>query len=138
MTKEFVYDFIKRHYLAVIATVTPLNEPEAAVMGIAVTHELEIIFDTVTTSRKYQNLILNPAIAIAIGWDGEETLQFEGTATVLTGPDAQKYRETYFQKFNDRRNRAETWPDIVHFKVTPKWLRYSKFGASKEINELIF
>ncbi|HWZ05127.1 MAG TPA: pyridoxamine 5'-phosphate oxidase family protein [Mucilaginibacter sp.] len=68
MTKEFLYNFIKQHTLAVISTSTRENTPEAALIGFAVSRELEIVFDTVKTSRKYKNLLQNPKVALVIGW----------------------------------------------------------------------
>ena len=60
MTKEFLYQFIKRHPLGVLTTVSREHRPEAALIGIAVTENLEIIFDTVKDSRKYPNLLHDP------------------------------------------------------------------------------
>ena len=40
----------------------PGGGPQAAVVGFAVSDLLEIVFDTVTTSRKYQNLRRDPRI----------------------------------------------------------------------------
>src|SRR5216684_4378958 len=79
-TKRELYDFINEHKLGVLATVSSLNLPEAAVVGIAVTTDLEIVFDTIGTSRKSQNLRLNPRIAFVVGWDDEITVQYEGEA----------------------------------------------------------
>jgi general stress protein 26 len=75
MTREFIYDFIKQHDLAVISTLTKDNKPESALIGIAVSENLELIFDTIKTSRKYQNLINNPQVALVISWDNETTVQ---------------------------------------------------------------
>jgi|GEM_PF-6010306 len=72
MTKDFLHRFISQHTLAVIATVTEVGIPQSALVGFAVTPDLEIIFDTVTTSRKYKNLRKNPAISLVIGWDNEQ------------------------------------------------------------------
>lgn len=49
-------------------------------MGIAITPELEIIFDTVKSSRKYPNLVARPSCAfVAGGWGAtEQTVQYEG------------------------------------------------------------
>ncbi len=138
MTKEFLYNFIKQHTLGVLSTISPGNKPEAAVVGIAVSEELEIIFDTVKPSRKYQNITQNNLIAFVKGWDNETTLQYEGEAAELTGADAGKYKEIYFSVFADGRQRAETWPGLVHFKVTPKWIRYSNYNAPVNIEEMSF
>jgi hypothetical protein len=64
MTTQFLYDFISRNKYAVLSTVNEKGLSEAALVGIAATTDLKIIFDTVTTSRKYKNLFSNPAIAL--------------------------------------------------------------------------
>src|ERR1043165_425319 len=87
MSTEFLYDYINSHKLAVIATVNEDGDPESAVIGIAVTKELEIIFDTVRSSRKYHNLLKRPRASFVIGWDDESTIQYEGTAIPLDGED---------------------------------------------------
>ena len=56
MDVEEVFQFMNGESLAVLATVGDNGQPQAALMGFAVTRELEIIFDTVKTSRKYPNL----------------------------------------------------------------------------------
>ena len=66
---KFLYEYIKGHKLAVIATVNGEALPEAAVIGIAVTKDLEIICGSFNTSRKYQNLKQNPRLALVIGWE---------------------------------------------------------------------
>jgi pyridoxine/pyridoxamine 5'-phosphate oxidase len=138
MTKDFVYEFIKQYNLAVISTISLNSKPEAALIGIAVSEDLEIIFDTVKTSRKYQNLLQNPSAALVIGWDNETTVQYEGIATELNGADVQYYKEIYFEVYPDGRERDKTWPDIVHFKITPKWIRYSNFNEPVIIEEMNF
>ncbi len=136
MTKDFLYHFIQKNRLAVISGISPENKPESALVGIAVSENLEIIFDTVTTSRKCQNLLYNPYVALVIGWEDEITVQYEGLATMLTNSD-DLYREIYFSAFPDGRGRAVNWPGIVHFKIQPKWIRYSNFNDPAVIEEMI-
>jgi general stress protein 26 len=119
MTKEFIYRCVKPHNLAVISTISKEQKPEAALVGFAVSDALEIIFDTVNTSRKYPNLLQNPLVAVVIGWDDETTIQLEGIASVLTGSDGERCKEINYGVYPDGRERAKTWPDIVHFKITP-------------------
>ncbi len=138
MTKEFLYNFIKQHKLAVISTLSKDNKPGAALVGFAVSADLEIVFDTVKTSRKYSNLLQNPAVAVVIGWDNETTVQYEGIATELTGTDADYYKEIYFEVYPDGRERAVTWQHIVHFKISPKWIRYSNFNDPVVVEEMDF
>ena len=102
--KDLIYQFINRQKLGVVSTINPDSKPEAAVVGIAVSQSLEIIFDTVTTSRKYQNILHNSHVAFAIGWDNEITVQFEGIAEVLDdSSEADKLREIYYKTYADGR-----------------------------------
>jgi len=57
--KQVILDFIKKQKLAVISTVGIDNKPESAVLEFGETEELELIFDTLTSSRKYKNLQTN-------------------------------------------------------------------------------
>jgi general stress protein 26 len=138
MTKEFIYNFAKQHSLAVVSTISAEGNPEAAVVGFAISKDLEIVFDTVKTSRKYKNLLQNPAVAVVVGWNNETTLQYEGLATELGRDEADHYKEIYFEVYPDGRERAVTWPDIVHFKITPTWIRYSNFNDPVVIEEMTF
>jgi general stress protein 26 len=140
MTADFVYRFIRQHQLAVISTVSPELKPEAALIGIAVSEKLELIFDTVKSSRKFQNILHNPAVALVVGWDNEITVQIEGTATLLTDTTADiNLKEIYFNTFEGARERADTREGLVHFRIIPTWIRYSDFnegGVIEEMNEL--
>jgi general stress protein 26 len=137
VNKQFIYDFIKSYPLAVISTVNEKAMPEAALIGIAVTPKLEIIFDTANISRKYPNLVKNPAVALVIGWDNEITLQYEGTATQLQETD-DHYKQLYFDTFEDAQQRGQTLHGIVYFKVSPRWIRYCDYKQPVMIKELMF
>ena len=139
ITKELIYQFIAGQKLGVVSTVNSNRKPESAVVGIAVSESLDIIFDTVKASRKYENILDNADIALVIGWDNEITVQYEGTAEVLgDGDEAQQLREIYYEIYPDGRERAATWPGLVHIKVTPNWIRYSDFNEPMVIEELSF
>jgi len=137
MTVSFLYDFISKIKFAVVATTSTSNEPEAAFVHIAVTKDLKIIFDTVKTSRKYKNLLANPAVALVIGWENETTVQYEGVARVLSGDD-KEFLQVYFDVFPEGRERKEGWKDIVHFCVEPSWIRYSNFNIPQQIEEIFY
>jgi len=130
MNLDEVLRFMKSERLAVLATVGDDRRPEAALMGFAVTPELEIIFDTVKTSRKYPNLKKNPRVTWVIGCSTEITVQYEGVAEELEGEELVKYKKTYFATFPDGPAR-ENWPGITYFVVRPKWLRYCDYDPSK-------
>jgi len=136
LSKEFLFTFFSKHTLAVVATVSPMQHPEAAVVGIVTTPDLKIFFDTSNTSRKYQNIMSNPTIALVVGWENEQTAQLEGTARVPTGTELNELLNTYFQSFPDGRER-QSWPDIAYIVIDIKWVKYSDFSESF-IEEITF
>jgi general stress protein 26 len=134
MTRQDLYEFARLHKLAVLATVSHLQAPEAALVGIAVTSELELVFNTIESSRKCQNLRRNPKVAFVIGWEGEVTLQYEGQADEPAGNDLDRCKTVYFEAFPDGHER-ERWPGITYFRVRPTWARYSDY--SKQPPEIV-
>ena len=126
ITKRDIYDFTAKHKLGVLGTTGPENRPQSSLVGIAVTPGLDIIFDTVKTSRKYRNLIVRSDCSFAIGWDGEQTAQYEGKATELGGSDLDRLQGIYFATWPECRAHL-SWPNIVYFVVRPHWIRYSDF-----------
>jgi general stress protein 26 len=126
MNVERTYRFMNEQRLGVLATTDGAGRPEAALMGFAVTAELELIFDTVKSSRKYPNLKQNPRVAWVIGCTSEVTVQYEGIAQELAGEELAKYKKPYFAAFPDGPTR-ESWPGITYFVVRPKWVRYCDY-----------
>lgn len=135
LSNEFLYDFISQNKHAVVSTVAQNGKPESALVGIAATPELVLIFDTVTSSRKYVNLMQNPNIALVIGWDHERTIQYEGTIFQPDTAQLTQLQEVYFSVFPDGRERLKSWKDIAYFCIQPKWIRYSDFNAPSIIKE---
>jgi hypothetical protein len=126
MTREQVFDFMAAHKYAVISVNAPAGgAPQSAVIGFAVTRDFEIVFDTSTKSRKYANLISNPACSLTV-WSDEITVQFEGAAHELIAQNQAHYHEIYFATFPDGRDRLE-WSAITHFVIRPRWMRYSNY-----------
>ena len=68
MTVADTYHFALQHRLGVLGTISPDNTSQSALVGIAMTPTLEIVFDTVKSSRKYPNLIVKPACSFVIGY----------------------------------------------------------------------
>src|SRR5271165_3142173 len=127
MTKPDLFDFIHSQKLGVLGSLSPEGAPQSSLVGIAVTPDLEIIFDTVKSSRKYRNLTANPACSFSIGWSGEATLQYEGRTIEPSGDELVRYRSVYFKKWPDGPDRL-SWPGITYFVVRPKWIRFCDYG----------
>jgi len=128
MTEAGLYAFLAKQRLAVLGTIGHAGTPQSALVGIAITPQLEIVFDTVKSSRKYPNLIARPACSIVIGgWEAtEQTVQYEGVAEELKSPVLEQYQTSYFEAWPDGPARM-SWPGIVYFVVRPTWIRYSDF-----------
>ena len=129
MDSQSLLTFIRAHRWAIEATSSPGNEPQAAIIGIAVTEELELVFDTLASSRKAANLRANPRIALVIGgWNDADprTVQYQGIADFPVGDALEQLKKTYFAAFPDGPTRL-SWPGITYVRVKPQWVRYSDF-----------
>ena len=69
MSRSELVDVLRGYRLAVVATVAADGQPQAAVVGIAISDGLEIVFDTVVGSRKAQNLQRDPRVGV-VSWGG--------------------------------------------------------------------
>ena len=126
--REWVLEFVRKHSLAVEATTRADGAPQAAVIGVAITDELELVFDTLATSRKCANLRRDARIALVFGWDLDEacTLQLEGVADEPGGDDRRRVQAVYLESFPDGYERARD-PAITYFRVRLSWARMSDF-----------
>ena len=138
MDKQLLFQFLHGCELGVLSSLGADGAPQSALVGIAVTPELEIVFDTVKKSRKFANIARDARVAFVIGWQGEVTVQFEGVARQLSSTELGPYHEIYFRKFTDGPARLK-WEGITYYVVMPKWIRYSDYNQSPpEIVEIAF
>ena len=131
MDTTALLSFLRQHPLAVQASASEVG-PQAAVVGVAFTDRFEIIFDTLDSSRKAQNLRRNPRVALVIGGvnpGDERTVQYEGTADEPSGAELERLKEIYYGVYPDGRDRL-SWRGLIYVRVTPTWIRYSDFTAN--------
>ena len=132
VTRPEILDFMRSHSLAVQASVSPRQTPQAAVVGFIVTDDFEILFDTVDSTRKVFNLRRNAACALVVGGmlkGDERSVQYEGIADEPTGANLERLKELYFVQFPDGRARQHS-PGLIYVRVRPRWLRFSDFNQS--------
>jgi general stress protein 26 len=134
MTTQDLYGILRNYRFGVLSTISPEGFPEAALVGIGVTEKLELIFDTLTHTRKCINLRKDHHIAFVIGWDHEISIQYEGCADEPEGEELIKLQQDYFLAFPDGPERQK-WPGITYFRVRPKWIRYSNYNQPPIILE---
>jgi general stress protein 26 len=134
VTRTELLRFLQQHRLGVLATVSESGAPESAVVGIAVSDELELIFDTLASTRKCRNLRSNSHISFVIGWDKEITVQYEGVADEPQGAELDRLKQFYFAAYPEGPQR-QSCPGITYFRVRPIWARYSDFNLPRTIVE---
>ncbi|HTU35679.1 MAG TPA: pyridoxamine 5'-phosphate oxidase family protein [Candidatus Acidoferrum sp.] len=132
MNPAKLLEFLRLHRLAVQASVFAASRPQAAIVGFAVSEQFEIVFDTLGSTRKAENLRRNSHIALVIGgWlSGDEcTVQYEGEADEPTGAERARIVEVYYATYPDGRERAN-WLGLTYFRVKPTWIRYSDYNRN--------
>ena len=128
ITRAVLLSFLRSRRYGVESSVHDSGAPQSAIVGIAVSDEFEIIFDTLSTTRKGQNLRRRPDITFVIG-SLEGTDQYEGIADEPHGAERARLTELYFGVFPDGRERQK-WPGLTYIRATPRWLRYSDYNVN--------
>jgi general stress protein 26 len=131
MDRARLLEFLRQYTLAVQASVSASNGPQAAVVGFAITDQFEIIFDTLESTRKVHNLRRNPKIAFVIGGldkGDERTVQYEGIADEPKGRELERLKQVYYAVFPDGPSRL-SWPGPIYVRVRPTWIRYSDYNV---------
>jgi len=124
--------FLRSHRWAIEATVSTAQLPQAAIIGVVTTDQLELVFDTLASGRKAMNLRANPRVALVIGgWnDGDpRTVQYEGVADFPAGAELERLKQAYFAAFPSGPTR-HLLPGITYVRVKPTWVRYSDFRTA--------
>lgn len=137
MTKDDVLKFISDRQFTVIATKSE-PYPESACIEFG-NDGFTLIFDTNKVSRKFRNIQNSPEVSLVIGWENEQTVQYEGIATLLSeGEELERLKKAYFKK-SPEAQKWESKEGMVYFKVEPKWVRYTDLNFDPwEIVELSF
>ena len=126
MDRRGVREFLARHRYGVVSSLGEGGVPQSALVGIAVTADMEIIFDTLKSSRKYRNLMARPECSFVVGWQGEQTVQIEGVVIEPKGEELARYQAMYFAAWPEGMKRKD-WPDVAYLVVRPRWVRYSDY-----------
>ncbi|HVP85051.1 MAG TPA: pyridoxamine 5'-phosphate oxidase family protein [Rhizomicrobium sp.] len=134
--KKTLHDFMARQRYAVISTVSEGQKPEAALVGVAVTPDLELIFETTDATRKFANLKRNPHLAAVLGED-QQTLQYEGVVDEPIGSERDTLLKIFFEAWPDLRAHQD-WPGLTYFRVRPTWIRFSSYYRPRHVDEIVF
>ncbi len=133
------YDFIRATTQGVIATVGPGGSPEAALMDIAVTPDLEIIFETTDQTRKFSNLRARPVIAFVVRQGGSETLQYDGMAEQLSESRAlERHGHHSFLRLPAKNLAPGLAGQLLLPGTRPMWVRFSDLVSAARVEEFRF
>ncbi len=133
-----VFEFLNQNEIGIISTIHAEKvAPESAVVGFGNTENLELIFGTSNTARKYANLQKNPCVSLVIGWSSTTgSLQYEGVARELDRDELGQYADLLMKK-NKNHQQFIDQADQRYFLVKPTWLRfYDNAGVPPDIYEI--
>ena len=129
MDRAGLLGFLRSHFWAVEASASAGGDAQAAIIGFAVTDDLQIVFETLDSTRKIRNLRQNPRIALVVGGWGagdERTVQYEGLADEPQGAELERLKAIYVRRFPEGWS-GKNWPGWAFVRVRPTWVRYSDF-----------
>jgi len=132
MTRTELLRFMRRYRLGVVTSCAEDGQPQAAVVGIAISDSFEIVFDSLDTTRKVRNLRADPRTAMVLGGvhpPEERTVQLEGIADEPQGEELERLKKLYYLVYPDGPSRRG-WDGLVYVRVRPSWIRYSDFHTS--------
>ena len=130
MTRPELLRLMRAERHATVSSVSATGEPQAALVGVVVSEDLEIFFDTLETTRKAGNLRARPRAAVVLGStaaDAQVTVQVEGAADEPRGTDLERLKELYFERFLDGPTR-QAWKGLIYVRIRPTWLRLSDYA----------
>ena len=126
MDVSHLNEYVRSHPGAVVATLGPSGEPQAAYLPVAATSIGELVFDARDDSRKIANIRRDPRIAVVLGGDDGTTVQLQGVADEPTGADGERCAAAYLAAFPSSSVGA---PGIVVVRITPDWTRFGDYRA---------
>jgi hypothetical protein len=129
--------FPRQHDLAALATVDAERAvPECAIVGIAPTEHIELVFGTALTNRTFRNVPMNPPVALMIGWSSVTgPMQDEGVAEEISASSLDRYVPHLLASNPDHARFADQ-PGQRFFLVRPVWIRFFDVHRTDEVTYL--
>lgn len=127
--KQEALDFLKDRVIAVVATTDKNHKPNAATILYHIDDDMNFFFMTRKQTRKYENIMANPHVAIVVGiGDGPGTVQAEGEAREI-----ENGLEKFFDEIRENKMLKEMYygpflmlpgADLAVFRVWLGWMQY--------------
>jgi uncharacterized pyridoxamine 5'-phosphate oxidase family protein len=140
-TQTEVYDFLqdpsRQH--GVLGYLDADGNPDAAFIGFSATPELDILFGTSDTSRKFSRIHDNAHVSFNVtDKDKRYTVQLKGLVQEITKDDLSPFEHNHYNKLGEASRKFKDMPDQHFFLITPSWLRFTDCsGYPWAVTELI-
>ena len=140
--KKRILRFLKANTTAVISTLSPHNEPQAATINSTIDDDFNLYFIARQGSRKFASLAVHPEVGLVIGTDPKvpAMAEIQGIAHVIPAPPENIV--DYFSK-GMASDAPEWWPlfksramDFKFFRVEVTWLRWLDLASSGDFHTL--
>jgi len=133
------HDFLKKHKVGVLATVSPDSDPYAAAIYYSVDSDLNISFLTKTGTKKADNLKHNShAMLVVYAAETQTTVQVAGTVTEITDPVAMNRIVSQIVYASIDASKTDIPPilkldegDYITYQLTPTEVRMASFSHAK-------
>lgn len=126
-TKAEVYDFLQdaAHMHGVLAYLDGQGLPETAFVAFSATAELNLVFGTSGTSRKFGRIQGATVGFNVTDRELRQTVQLQGKAREVAGGELTALEEGHYAKLGQASRRFKDLPDQHFFLITPTGLRFS-------------
>lgn len=143
ISKDQVVDFLEKHYIAFIATVSEDEKPHGATIYYAVDNQLTFYFLTKSETFKYKNLQKNPNLTFVVTDEKTlKTIQANGIAEEIKNKS--ELSRAMFLIAELHHNYSLRWSAPIYkikkgnyrfIKFTPQWIRLLNFSGWSNIVE---
>jgi len=134
MNFEQVSEFLANSKTCTIATVDGNGHPMAATVGFSHGDKFEILIATNEQTHKFKNILINPNVAIVVGFEMPYTVQYEGVAKACTAEELGNRLEKHFEKVPNAKKFAGSLGQ-KYILVSPKWMRFTDMSKGPEVTE---
>jgi general stress protein 26 len=139
--KDKVFNFISEHRAGSLGTANAAGVPHVAIVYCMVKHDLSLYFSTRVEGRKFQNIMVNPTVALTFLDElGMATIQLMGQAERVQNLELEQevLHDLITYRYGD-----PNWPvppvklfeqgstnELAIIKVTPYEMTYANFETS--------
>lgn len=127
-TQSEAYDFLQDPERAhgVLGYLDSDAQPDTAFISFSATKDLNIIFGTSDTSRKFTAVKARPNVAFNVtNKEHRYTVQLKGQVRELSLEELAPYEDAHYAKLGEASRKFKTMPDQHFFIIEPTYLKFT-------------